>query len=181
MSTSNKFHVRNATLAGDDAQFIIAAFDSTLPYLASIGAGGMWGEQPFSQKDGFEEDTVDSVRKSEQDENPPKVMIVEIEILNRVEGQERPQDANMPTRVGAAVVLDSLPSYLTAREELKNEINKEKKFLYLEVIISDFRTDPLHRGAGAALIEAVKDYGRVNKYDTLYVDCWAGNGGRLNK
>lgn len=181
MSTSNKFHVRNATLASDDAQFIIAAFDSTLPYLASIGAGGMWGEQPFSQKDGFEEDTVDSIRKSEQNEDPSKVMIAEVETSDHVEGGELPQDAKVPTRVGAAVVLDSLPSYLTAREELKAEIEKEKKFLYLEVIISDFRTDPLHRGAGAALIEAVKGYGRVNKYETLYVDCWAGNGGRLNR
>ncbi|KAA8651253.1 uncharacterized protein ATNIH1004_000133 [Aspergillus tanneri] len=38
MSGVNQFHTRGASLAFDDAQFIIAAFDSTLLYLASIGA-----------------------------------------------------------------------------------------------------------------------------------------------
>jgi len=41
------FHVRLASSDGDDAEFILAAWDSTLPYLASIGAGEMWGDQPF--------------------------------------------------------------------------------------------------------------------------------------
>lgn len=175
MSVPNKFKVRSASLAGDDAQFVVAAFDSTLPYLASIGAGGMWGEQPFSQRDGFEQDTVESIQKSEQNENASKVLIAEVESSRNVQGEKE------LTRVGAAAILDSLPSYLTAREELKTETEKGKKFLYLEVIISDFRTDPLNKGAGVALVDAIKRHGRLNKYDTLYVDCWAGNGGKLNR
>lgn len=181
MSVSSKFRIRSASLASDDAQFIVAAFDSTLPYLASIGAGGMWGEQPFSQKDGFVQDTSDSIQKSEQNENATKVLIAEIESPDSVHRGGHNKAEKELTRVGAATILDSLPSYLTARQELKTEIDKGKKFLYLEVIISDFRTDPLHKGAGAALIEAVKSHGRMNKYDTLYVDCWAGNGGKLNR
>jgi hypothetical protein len=38
-----KFYIRNAEVSSIDAQFIIDAFDSTLPHLAAAGNIGQWG------------------------------------------------------------------------------------------------------------------------------------------
>ncbi len=177
MPEADKFRVRHARSDGDDAQFIMAAFDSTIPYLASIGAGAMWGEKPFSEKDGFEGETVESIQKSERDDEPLRVFIAEVG-----PGAAAEQGTAQPVRVGSAMVReDSLPSYITDREEMKPEVDGAKDYLFLEVVISDYRTGPLHRGAGAALIEAIKHYGRERNKKTLYVDCWAGNGAKLNR
>ncbi|KAH0598460.1 hypothetical protein MHUMG1_03758 [Metarhizium humberi] len=171
MPQTNQFHIRPAHTAGDDAQFIMAAFDSTIPYLRSIGAARMWGEKPFSEMDGFEQETVESVHKSEREDDPLNILIAEVE-----QGQ-RP-----PTRVGLAMMReDSLPAHITEREEMKPEADQAKQFIFLEVLISDYRTTPLHKGAGAALIEAAKRRGREKNKDALYVDCWAGNDGKLNR
>ncbi|KAF7592302.1 hypothetical protein BBP40_000433 [Aspergillus hancockii] len=100
-------------------------FDPTLPYLASIGGGEMWREQPSSEREGFEQGTVE----------PP-------------DGANRSgQGGKQPGRVGAAIVRESQPSYLTAREELRIEIDKCRKLLFME-IVSDFRTGPPRKGAG---------------------------------
>lgn len=188
MPEINQFRIRHASSTGGDAQFIVAAFDSTLPYLASIGAGAMWGEKPFSEKDGFEEDTVGSVQKSESQEDPSRIFIAEVDSLGAVDSDDgaAPGDdersAKKPVRVGSAMIReDSLPSYITDRQEMKPEVDGAKDFLFLEVVISDYRTGPLHKGAGAALIEAIKRYGREKNKNTLYVDCWAGNSGKLNR
>lgn len=55
------FHIRLASSNGDDAEFILAAWDSTLPFLASIGAGEMWGDQPFSQRAGQRQEVIDVI------------------------------------------------------------------------------------------------------------------------
>ncbi|KAE8338537.1 hypothetical protein BDV24DRAFT_166218 [Aspergillus arachidicola] len=88
MSKSNQFQFRSASLAHDDTQFIIAAFDSTLPYLTPIGFGGMWGERPFSQREGFEQDTVKSIKKPEQDQDRIHVFIAEAETPDSVNRNE---------------------------------------------------------------------------------------------
>ncbi|KID85056.1 acetyltransferase (GNAT) family protein [Metarhizium guizhouense ARSEF 977] len=162
MPQTNQFHIRPARSAGDDAQFIMAAFDSTIPYLRSIGAAGMWGEKPFSEKDidGFEQETVESVHNSEREDDPLNILIAEAD-----RGQ-RP-----PTRVALAMIReDSLPAYITEREEMKPEVDQAKQFIFLEVVISDYGTTPLHKGAGAALIEAAKRRGREKNKDTLYYE-----------
>ncbi|KAI8192893.1 hypothetical protein KHU50_013010 [Colletotrichum sp. SAR 10_65] len=61
-----KITVRDASTAEDDVAFIVAAFDSTLAPLAALGSGAMWGTTPFSQKDGFVEETIKDVRTSER-------------------------------------------------------------------------------------------------------------------
>ncbi|UNI14170.1 hypothetical protein JDV02_000829 [Purpureocillium takamizusanense] len=179
MPGTNQFRVRHARSSGDDAQFIVGAFDSTIPYLASIGAGGMWGEEPFSAKDGFEAETIESIQKSERDDEPLRVFIAEVDVGAAAAPQGTAQP---PVRVGSAMIReDSLPSYITEREEMKPEVDGARDFLFLEVVISDYRTGSLHKGAGAALIEAIKSYGRDRNKRTLYVDCWAGNDAKLSR
>jgi hypothetical protein len=60
--TDPRFHVRSASPDGDDAEFILAAWDSTLPFLASIGAGEMWGDQLFSQRAGQKQEVIDLIK-----------------------------------------------------------------------------------------------------------------------
>lgn len=182
MPQTSEFHIRHASSADDDAQFIVAAFDSTLPYLSSIGAGGMWGETPFSEKDGFEQETIESVQKSEHQDDCLKIFIAEVESSVTTAASVYAEQSERRTRVGLAMIREnSLPTYITEREEMKPEVDGAKRFVFLEVMISDYRTSPLHKGAGAALIEAIKRYGRENEKDTLYVDCWAGNDAKLNR
>ncbi|KAI8152241.1 hypothetical protein K4K49_009793 [Colletotrichum sp. SAR 10_70] len=61
-----KITIRDASTAEDDVAFIVAAFDSTLAPLAALGSGAMWGSTPFSQKDGFVEETIKDLRTSER-------------------------------------------------------------------------------------------------------------------
>ncbi|KAI8305346.1 hypothetical protein K4K61_005361 [Colletotrichum sp. SAR11_59] len=61
-----KITIRDASTAEDDVAFIVAAFDSTLAPLAALGSGAMWGSTPFSQKDGFVEETIKDVQTSER-------------------------------------------------------------------------------------------------------------------
>ena len=55
------FHIRDAETSLDDGKFIVDAFDSTLPYLTTIGSGEQWGSVPFSERTGFVQETLDSV------------------------------------------------------------------------------------------------------------------------
>jgi len=65
-SGSRSFNIRDASVAFDDSDFIVEAFDSTLPFLASIGSGEMWGSILFSERPGFIEDNLKSVEQSEK-------------------------------------------------------------------------------------------------------------------
>src|SRR5687767_9048908 len=47
-----QFQIRQE-VGPEDTAFIIAAFDSTLPHLASIGSGSQWGSQRWSEKEDF--------------------------------------------------------------------------------------------------------------------------------
>ena len=79
------------------------------------------------------------------------------------------------------MIQDALPFYLLEREELKGEIEKAKSFLFIEVLISDHRMKPRYRGAGAALIKAIKSRALEKGKDALYVDVYAGNERKLNR
>ncbi|KAI0132509.1 acetyltransferase [Xylariales sp. AK1849] len=61
---SSHFNIRETTTP-DDADFIVSAFDSTIPHLEGIGSGAQWGAQPFSQRKDTFKDCHDWVDKSE--------------------------------------------------------------------------------------------------------------------
>ncbi|KAM3541105.1 hypothetical protein ARSEF1564_005979, partial [Beauveria bassiana] len=77
MAHPQKFYVRLARLEAHDAQFIISAFDSTLPRLAAIGSAEMWGEQLFSEREGFAQETIKSVQESQDPDSASKIFIAE--------------------------------------------------------------------------------------------------------
>ncbi|KAM3502014.1 hypothetical protein MY11210_009197 [Beauveria gryllotalpidicola] len=175
MAHPQKFYVRLASLEGHDAQFIIASFDSTLPHLAAIGSAEMWGEQLFSEREGFAQETIESVQKSEDPDSASKIFIAETQKTGFTDGVER-------VRVGSATVReDSMPAYITEHEKMKPHVQGANNFLFLEVLIADYRTDGLHKGVGTCLLEYIQRYGRERSKKTLYVDCWSGNGGKLNR
>ncbi|KAK0530986.1 hypothetical protein OC834_003119 [Tilletia horrida] len=50
MATPSSLSIRPARLDQADDHFVLTAFDSALPYLASIGSGAQWGDVPFTAK-----------------------------------------------------------------------------------------------------------------------------------
>lgn len=166
----SKFNIRFANSADDDADFINAAFDSTIPWLKKRGAGGMWGDDPFTSKEGFKDETIEAILKSEDVNDTSKVFIAE-----RVEG-------DTVTRVGMANTTQTLPKYLTDRDNLRDELaTTGPSFVFVEVIISDFNTGDKHKGSGAALINAIKDYAKQENKRVIYLDAWMGNDGKLGR
>lgn len=162
------FHVRPASLDSDDVEFILAAWDSTLPFLASIGAGEMW-DQPFSEREGQRQETIDIIHGTTRElDGGRQFWIAEIHGAEEV------------IKVGAALTREVLPAYLTQRIDMKSAGNSNKALLYLEVLIADHQPNKRHSGSGKALIEALEQYARADGRSSLYVDVWAGNKRRLN-
>jgi hypothetical protein len=167
VDTNPHFHILPANPNNDDADFILAAWDSTLPFLVSIGAGEMWGSQPFSQREGQRQEVIDLINGTTKElDGGRQFWIAETDCSGGV------------VKVGAAMTRDTLPGYLT--EHLGEEY-ANKTLLYLEVLITDHRPNRQYQGgAGKALIEALKQHARSNGRDVIYVDVWAGNNRRLN-
>lgn len=186
-SESRIFHIRDAEVKLDDANFIVEAFDSTLPYLASIGSGEMWGLIPFSEKPGFIEETLKDIEQSERyrtagSGDAMRMLIAEIELLelstSKILSTSRTRADDNKQRflsVGTATIReDWFPSYVTKQaEHLGLEAIQRQEFkdiLYLEVMITDCQTGSACKGAGAALIQSIVEYGRKVGKKALYVD-----------
>jgi hypothetical protein len=165
--TNPNFHICLATPNSDDTDFILATWDSTLPFLSSIGADEMWGNQPFSQREGQRQEIIDIVNgTTKEHDGGRRFWIAETDCSEGV------------VRVGAALTRETLPGYLT---EHVSDVYATKTLLYLEVLITDHRPNKQYRGgAGKALIEALEQHARSNGRDVIYVDVWAGNNRRLN-
>ncbi|ETS74850.1 hypothetical protein PFICI_13334 [Pestalotiopsis fici W106-1] len=76
------------------------------------------------------------------------------------------------------------PTYFQDFEQTKQlikEADAEGGVMYLEVLISDFRTGSHRKGAGGALVAKIKEYALSQGAKTMYLDCFAGNGGLLVK
>lgn len=130
----------------------------------------MWGDDPFTSKEGFADETIEAIRKSEDANDSSKVFIAE-----HVEG-------NTVTRVGMANITQTLPKYLTDRDSLRDELaTTGPSFVFVEVIISDFNTGERHKGSGTALVNAIKDYAKQEIKTVIYLDAWMGNEGKLGR
>ncbi|KAK1731675.1 acetyltransferase [Colletotrichum acutatum] len=201
-------NVRDAGLASHDADFIVEAFNSTLAPLAALGSGAMWGSQPFSQKDGFVEETLKDVAASSRyrttgEGDALRIFIAEVEVGSpAATGAITPHDARQDgpglryrtaedgkryVTIGAAFVRTNwLPGHVKRQFEKEKKIRDElegKKdgFAYLDVIVTDYRTGRYRKGAGEALIRRAKEYGVTEGMQVLYVDMWAGNEKKLNR
>ncbi|GLB11268.1 hypothetical protein AtubIFM57258_008135 [Aspergillus tubingensis] len=195
------FHFRPAKPTPTDHAFILSAFDSSLPFLASIGSLDQWGKTPFSQRGGFAEATLKELNYSEEfrltgtsglDSNL-RMFIAERELYQQQqhdEGQLQAEfvrvtpDGRRFLPVGVAYVRENwVPNYVKTQTHLPMpDVNHGGGgFLYLEVMVTDNREDrrELSRGAGAALIRGIREYGEARGMRMLWVDGWAGNGRKL--
>ncbi|RYC62596.1 hypothetical protein CHU98_g3622 [Xylaria longipes] len=189
-----KFHIREVCHNPTDGDFIVAAFDSALPHLASVGCGDQWGSTPFSERAEYRRRMYDSIPLSEasrlnQDGNSEhaRLFIAEVETHHASDLQGlsfRTDDhGNRFLSVGAAFVRENWwPGYLKAHDSTKSifeNANADGAFCYVELLISDFRTGTARKGAGAALLQSARAYSVSRGAKALYLDCWAGNGGSL--
>lgn len=207
MSTPLQFSVREAdSLFGDD-RFILAAFDSALPYLASIGSHEMWGSTPFSERDGWMNETSQQVRDAETyrltgQGEALRIFVVEVElpaeaeegrpgssigILNSADRRHelqtriRPEDGKHVLSVGFAFVReDWFPQYIASQEHLSIEDVDRDSCIYIEVMAADHRiSSAFRKGCGVMLVQGIREYGQRNQRGALFVDGWAGNDKRL--
>lgn len=80
------------------------------------------------------------------------------------------------------IVEEQFVSYLKETESLKAQVEpalKEGKFVFLQYLVTDHRVGDRRRGAGAALLQKVKDYTLERGWKTIWLDCWDGGNGQL--
>ncbi|GAQ40816.1 hypothetical protein AKAW_08649 [Aspergillus niger] len=197
--STSPFHLRPAKPTPTDHAFILSAFDSSLPFLASIGSLDQWGKTPFSQRGDFAEATLKELNYSEEfrltgtsglDSNL-RMFISERELHQQHDdGQLQAEfvrvtpDGRRFLPVGVAYVRENwVPTYVKTQTHLPMpDVNHGGGgFLYLEVMVTDNREDrrELSRGAGAALIRGIREYGEARGMRALWVDGWAGNERKL--
>lgn len=192
--------MRDSCTSDDDLAFIVETFDSTIPFLDSIGSADQWGTILFSQRVEFSQDTLkdlqDSVSNSQTGDlvaDGLRIFIVERECSEEQTDQYLPfnNGARSFLRVDASgrrflpvgfayVREDWVPSYVRAQSHLPIPTTDKNRFDYLEVIITRSSVPAsLRRGAGAALIHQLEAYSRQKLKQQLWVDSWAGNERRL--
>ncbi|KAJ9477939.1 hypothetical protein PHBOTO_001488 [Pseudozyma hubeiensis] len=163
-----------------DVEFILRAYDSTLPYLSAIGSEEQWGTKPFSSRP----DTVakyttmiDIGYRHHSNflqtglEHPEQSGVFLCEVKNRQQ---------LWTRKAALQCASTFPDYVP--ERLADQATRQaKNYVYLNSIITDRRAGPLEKRA----LEALYIFGLVwaQQFDKtmVYGDVWAGNGGSLLK
>ncbi|KAH7136172.1 hypothetical protein B0J11DRAFT_597522 [Dendryphion nanum] len=182
-----EFHIRGEVLP-EDADFILEAFDSTQPHLASIGSGTQWGTEPMSKRDGSAERIRSAVEKARSGSSDKyAIFIAEVHVDDGIDagtGRIRIDRPNLQLlQVGAAIVHQgSFPDYVAKQQHLDAlvcEATERADYLYLYALVSDYRTGSMRKGAGAVLAQRVRDYAQEKGKAVVYVDCWAGNGEKL--
>lgn len=195
-----EFHIRSTPLP-TDAPFILEAFDSALPHLASIGSAQQWGTTPRSTQPVFVEHVRAAVAKAHSPSTDDAVFVAEVTLTPDLEksldlnldvdgdGAQTPRvrkDADQlqdpMLAVAAAALTSEFAAYVLAQEHLKPLVAsaiESADFFYLSVLVSDFRAGELRRGAGGVLMGRVREYARRKGKKAVWCDCWAGNGGKL--
>ncbi|KAI1029732.1 hypothetical protein LB503_008009 [Fusarium chuoi] len=193
---ANQFSFRDASVSFNDAQFIANAMDSTIPHLVAAGNAGQWGTEPLSSKESFMKKMHDAVSKSEQfcrtgTGDRERIFIAEVE--DDQTDSESTANGNLSRRVDddgksfmsvgfVKVVEEQSVSYLKETESLKAQVEpalKKGKFVFLQYLVTDHRVGDRRRGAGAALLQKVKDYTLERGWKTIWLDCWDGGNGQL--
>lgn len=191
-----QFFIRDADASFNDAQFIIDAFDSTIPHLVATGNSEQWGTEPLSKNEGHVRRMHEMVTKSDSFRktgtgDPVRVFIAEVEDEKASSGSTaddnltRRVDENGKTllAVGFVEVLDEqFVKYLKASDSLKDCVGpalEKGNFTFLQYLVTDHRVGDQRRGAGAALLQKVKEYTVEKGWKTIWLDCWDGGNGQL--
>lgn len=208
MPANPPYHIREAGTAPDDVEFMVGAFDSTLPHLAAIGSSEMWGTVPFSHKDGFLQETRESVEQAEAYRRGGggggcervRIFIAEAGVgrddLAALAGDRVHAREGADGRLWLAVALacvreDWVPAYVASKPHLglpapeaavaPGDGAAAATHAYLEVMIADHRTGRHHKGAGALLLQHLRQLYRAQGTRRLYVDAWVGSEKNLVK
>lgn len=193
---SKPFSIRDADASLNDAQFIIDAFDSTIPHLVATGNSEQWGTEPLSKKEGVVQRIHDAVAKSDTfgktgTGEPIRVFIAEVEDDQVSSGSSadnnlaRRVDENGKTflSVGLVWILEEqFVDYLKETDSLKDHVgpaSEKGNFVFLKYLVADHRVGDQRRGAGAALLGKVKEYALEKGWKTIWIDCWDGGNGQL--
>ena len=185
------FHIRPASLSAGDNKRVLAFFDSQLKWLESVGSGAQWGSEGRSKDETIQEKYRAKIERSEACMGQPygpnwiQAYIIEAEVDRdavSADIQELATDVGGTGRVRVSVggmVLDakSLP-YVRS---ILPEHDEDDPFAYLAYLLSDRRTTPLNKGAGAALINHAKQEVKRLGLKRICGDCWAGNDRKLVK
>ncbi|OAQ97096.1 hypothetical protein LLEC1_04176 [Akanthomyces lecanii] len=168
------FRIRPATVA--DADFIIGAFDSVIPVLIAAGNVGQWGTELFSDKAGFSDSTREDLAQSERFRTTGQGERIRTFVAEAHES--RASVAFITIREG------HFSQHISSLGALKAAVDEADSlpggFSYIDVLIADQRVPQDQRkGAGAALIEHVKQHTREIGARDVYVDCWSGGDGKL--
>lgn len=176
-----KFHIRDAEAEKQDAQFILAAFDSSLPHLNATGSERQWGTEPLSAHPSFPGTITSAVEDAETYRRTGEGNLVEVRVAEvDAKPGEFPHVEGARMRVGGIVVKDGWwPAYVAKDEDMAGKIEGVENWACVYVLISDFRAGAKRKGAGAALVAEAAERARARGKGTLFVDCWAGNGRKL--
>ncbi|KAI1826060.1 acetyltransferase [Xylaria intraflava] len=195
MSGAPTFHVRELGEGSEDVQFMMDAFDSTLPRLAAIGSGGQWGSVPASERSNVN-DLLKSLGQARRyrstgEGDPIWFFIIETEIPSTAL-DELPASVHVRTSndkkflaVGCVKLSEGIcPHYIRGhfdKDIIRKELEGNTDYLYLEALITDYRTGSWRKGSGAALVEYSRHFCRGRGKTVLYLDAYAGNDGKLVK
>ncbi|KAJ1028386.1 hypothetical protein NDA16_001553 [Ustilago loliicola] len=163
-----------------DVDFILYAFDSALPYLASIGSEAQWGTVPFSKKPerrrSFSEYAQESYKLNAESkptlhsstDNYQHLIVYEVQT-----------EAGW-LRVAALGISTGFPGYVP-QELAAEKVRKATDYLYLNYLIVDRRTGDLAKGSGNHLVTFATEQARSLDKRIFYGDCWRGNNDGLIK
>ena len=158
MPPSRRVSFREATLPMD-TEFIIAIFDVSLPYLASIGSEGQWGTKPFSEREEFW-DEIRGFVEGNQNLEQGIAWIADIEIVN--------EEGYLETKPAGTIILT------TTRHHAPPSVSPRVPELYVKFLITDKRLGALSKGVGLRMLDFVKEVTRWEKIKLLRIDCWRG-------
>ncbi|KAI0466750.1 acetyltransferase [Xylaria cf. heliscus] len=194
MSPTPNFHIRGLREGLEDGEFMIAAYDASLAQLASIGSGGQWGTTPLSERGDMDAriKIFEQARRYQTtgEGDPIRIFVIEAEIGDT---DEVPAAAHVRTddvgkkflAVGSVMLSEGLyPYYLRPhfeKESIKKELDGTKDYIYVEALITDYRTGSWRKGSGAALLDHAQRFCRERGQSILYLDAYAGNDKKLLK
>lgn len=201
--------IRPASPAADDGLRLLRNFDSQLSWLSSIGSGAQWGDTPRSDQEDQRVKYRGKVERSAQgwddgsnaySRDWVRAYIAEVEV-SREElevsseellelattattatssggGGSKSTDTNDVVRLPVAGMVLQGQSAEYVRD-IVPENDDEDPFVYVVYLMSDRRTAPYGKGAGAALIAHAKNEARSLGIRRLCLDCWRGNDDKL--
>lgn len=147
--------IRKASGAAD-TKFIIACFDNSLPFLASIGSGAQWGAELFSEKPMFCKSIENSVESS------PDLATGMAWIADAETGEK--------TVPAGAIVLSTDPPSYAPPQSIATPVPE----IYIRILITDRTLGDASKGVGSKLLDFARATAQQEGISMLRVDCWKG-------